>query len=92
MSGQDRNAERIEVMLADPGGVHAELVGKERFGGDLGDELVRGAGVVVVVIVAQREIAEVHDALPVAVNCDPLRPCGSRIVENASVVNTLIWA
>ena len=69
-----QHAERIEVVLADPGGVHAELVGIERLGGNVGDELVRGAGVIVVVIVAQREIAEVHDVLPVAVNCDPLRP------------------
>ena len=33
------------------------------FGGDVGDELVRGAGVVFVVVVAQREIAEIHGSL-----------------------------
>ena len=59
------HAERVEMMLADPGRVHAELVGQERFLGDVGDELVRGPGVVLVVIVAQGEIAEVHGATPV---------------------------
>ena len=48
------------MMLADPGRVHAELVGVERFGGDVGDELVGRARVVVVVIVAEREVAEFH--------------------------------
>ena len=37
-------AERIEVMLADPGRMHAELVGQERLGGDVGDELVDERG------------------------------------------------
>jgi hypothetical protein len=44
--------------------MHAELVGIERLGGDVGDELVRGAIVVFVMIVAQREIAEVHCSPP----------------------------
>ena len=47
-------------MLADPGRVHAELFGIERLGGDVGDELVRGTGIVVVMIVAEREITEIH--------------------------------
>jgi len=59
-----QHAERVEMMLADPGRVHAELFGMERFGADVGDELVRGAGVFFVVIVAQREIAEFHGRLP----------------------------
>src|SRR6185437_1002764 len=59
------HAERVEMVLADPGRMHAELVGIERFRRDIGDELVGGAGIVVVVIVAQREVAEFHDALPV---------------------------
>jgi hypothetical protein len=42
--------------------VHAELVGIERLGGDVGDELVGGAIVVFVVVVAQREIPELHFA------------------------------
>ncbi len=55
-----QHAERIEVVLADPGRMHAELVGVERLGGDVGDELVRGSTVVFVVVVAQREITELH--------------------------------
>ena len=58
--GTGKHAERIEVMLADPGRVHAELFGIERLGGDVGDELVRGTGIVVVMIVAEREITEIH--------------------------------
>ena len=53
------------MMLADPGRMHAELVGIERFGGDVGDELVRGARIVFVMVVAQREIAELHAYPPV---------------------------
>ena len=48
------------MMLADPGRMHADLVGVKRLGGDVGDELVRGAGVVLVVIIAEREVAEFH--------------------------------
>ena len=58
-----QNAERVEMMLADPGRVHAELVGIERLGDDVGDELIGGAGIVGVMVVAEREIAEVHDGL-----------------------------
>src|SRR5262249_43484491 len=59
-----QHTERIEMMLADPGRVHADLLGVERLGGDVTDELIRGAAVVFVVIVAQRKIAEVHRYLP----------------------------
>ena len=59
------HAQRVEVMLADPGRVHADLVGIQRLSRDVGDELVRRPRVVLVVIVAQREIAEVHAAPPV---------------------------
>ena len=38
--GARQDAERIEMMLADPGRMHAELVGVQRLGGDVGDELV----------------------------------------------------
>ena len=58
--GRGEHAERVEMMLADPGRMHAELVGVERLGGDVGDELVGVARVVLVVIVAQREISEFH--------------------------------
>jgi hypothetical protein len=47
--------------------VHAELVGIKRFSGDVGDELIGGARVIFVVIVAQREIAELHFFLPKSV-------------------------
>ena len=54
-----------DMVLADPGRVHTELIGMERFLGDVGDELVRRPCVVLVVIVAQGEIAEFHSAPPV---------------------------
>jgi hypothetical protein len=41
-----------------------ELVGIERFGGDVGDKLVRRARIIVIVIVAQREVAKIHGFLP----------------------------
>src|SRR5579872_3652125 len=52
------------MVLADPGRMHAELLGIERLRGDVGDELVRGAGIVLIMIVAQREITELHLVLP----------------------------
>ena len=58
--GGGEHAERVEMVLADPGRVHAELVGVERLGGDVGDELVGVARIVFVVIVAEREVAEFH--------------------------------
>src|SRR5215468_6536523 len=48
------------MMLADPYGVHAELLRVERLRRDVGDELIRRARVIQVVIVAQREVTEVH--------------------------------
>ena len=62
--GTGQHAERIEMMLADPGRMHAELVGIQRFVGDVGDELVGRARVVRVMVVAQCEIAEFHFILP----------------------------
>ena len=62
--GAGEHAERVEVMLADPGRVHAELVGIERLVGDVGDELVGVTRVVFVVVIAEREVAEVHVLLP----------------------------
>ena len=59
--GTGEDAEGAEVMLADPRGVHAQLLRVERLGGDVGDELVRRPRVVQIVVVAQREIAELHD-------------------------------
>src|SRR5580700_1597359 len=82
-------AERIEMMLADPGRMHAELVGVKRLGGDVGDELVGGAIVVFVVVVAQREITELHVRPPT--NYIFIATAG-RIDDNASVVNAIIKA
>ena len=58
--GAGENAERIEMMLADPDRMHAELLGVQRFGGDVGDELVGRAGIVLVVIVAKRKVTKLH--------------------------------
>ena len=52
------------MMLADPGRMHAELIGIERLRGDVGDEGVGVARIVFVVVVAESEIAEFHNALP----------------------------
>src|ERR1700716_26719 len=52
------------MMLADPGRIHAEPIGVQRLFGDVGDELVRRPRVVLVVIVAQGEVAEFHDVPP----------------------------
>ena len=62
--GAGQDAERVEMMLADPGRMHAELFGIERLVGDVLDEGVGGTGVVLVVIVAEREVAEFHGLLP----------------------------
>ena len=62
--GAGEHAERVEMVLADPGRMHADRLAVERLGRDVGDELIRRARVIVVVVVAQREIAEVHQSLP----------------------------
>src|SRR5262249_47100443 len=64
--GGGKEARGLEVMLADPRRMHGELLGVDRLGGDVGGYLVRSPAVVVVVIVAQREVAEVHLLLPSA--------------------------
>jgi len=48
------------MVLADPGRVHAEFVGIDRLGRDVGHELIGGPRIVGVVIVAQREVSEIH--------------------------------
>jgi hypothetical protein len=45
--------------------VHADLIGVDRLGGNVGDELVGVARVVFVVVVAEREVAELHGAPPI---------------------------
>jgi hypothetical protein len=62
--GAGEHAQRIEMVLADPCGMHAERIGEQRFVRDVGNELVRRPRIVFVVIVAQREIAEFHGASP----------------------------
>src|SRR5579862_8205115 len=52
------------MMLADPRRIEAELVGIKRLVEDVGDKAVRIAPVVGVVVVAQREITELHRRSP----------------------------
>src|SRR5262245_52855131 len=63
------------MVLADPDGMHAKLVGVECLGSDVGDELIWRAGIVLVMIVAECKVAEVHRkrVLPVALR-DTLHP------------------
>ena len=44
------HAERAEMMLADPGGMETYLLGVHRLVDDVGDEVVGGSCVVVVVL------------------------------------------
>src|SRR5207342_122927 len=62
--GAGQDSERIEMMLADPSRMHADLLSIKRLGRDVGDKLVRLAGIVRVVIVAQSKIAKLHIFLP----------------------------
>src|SRR5579862_392208 len=55
-----QNAERVEMVLADPSGMKSELVREDRFVDNIVDILVGAAAVVRIVVVAQREIAEIH--------------------------------
>jgi hypothetical protein len=66
------------MMLADPRGMQADLLGVNRLVEDIGDELVGLSPVVVVVIVAQREIAEFHLLLPVDCRVAPDWPPSQR--------------
>src|SRR5262245_58685455 len=47
-------------MLTDPGRMHAKLLGIECLGSDVDDELIRSAGIVLIMVVTEREIPEVH--------------------------------
>ena len=55
-----KHAQGAKVMLADPRRVQANLFGVNRLVENIGDEGIGPARIVVVVIVAQREIAEFH--------------------------------
>ena len=52
------------MMLADPGGMKADLLGIKRLAVDLADELLGRARVVGIAVVRQREIAEIHLSPP----------------------------
>jgi hypothetical protein len=60
------HAERIEMVFADPGRMHPELVGVKRLGSNVVDQLIGRAGIVLIMIVAQGEVAEFHFAFPSA--------------------------
>ena len=49
-------------MFTDPGGVHAQSVGLDRFVDNVGDELVRRSEIVPIAVVAEGEVAEFHGA------------------------------
>ena len=68
------HAKRAEMMLANPGGMETHLLSINRLVNDVGDEGVGGSDVVVVVVVAQGEIAEFHLRLL----CHPICACGRR--------------
>src|SRR5262249_26663611 len=55
-----KDAQSREMMLADPGRMEADRLGIERLVENVGDELVGAAPVIGIVVVAQREIAELH--------------------------------
>jgi hypothetical protein len=52
------------MMLADPGGMETHLLGINRLVYDVGDEGIGRSNVVVVVVVTQRELAELHWVSP----------------------------
>src|SRR5262249_2457357 len=90
--GQDelwagQHAERVEMVLADPNRVHAELLGVQRLVDNLLHKLVRGTRITVVVIVAEREIAELHGPSQRRSVC-----CSAMIDVKASIANTPIKA
>jgi hypothetical protein len=62
--GAGEHAQRREMMLADPCRIEPDLFGINCLVEDVGDEPVRVARIVVVVVVAEREIAKVHISLP----------------------------
>jgi len=58
--GAGGDAQRAEMMLADPDGMEAQRLGVERLVDDVEHQRVRTPGIADVMIVAQREIAEFH--------------------------------
>ena len=58
--GTREHAETAEVMLADPGGIQSYLFGVDRLVEDVGDDLIGAAPIILIVVVAQCEVAELH--------------------------------
>jgi hypothetical protein len=58
-----KHAQGAKVMLADPRRMQTNLLGRHRLVDDVGDEVVRAPGVVVVVVVAQGENSRIALAL-----------------------------
>jgi hypothetical protein len=50
----------VEVMLADPGRMHSDVLGMDRLVANLEQELLGGPRIVGIAVVAEREIAEFH--------------------------------
>jgi len=67
--GAGQDPERREMMLADPRRMEPDLLGIERLVEDVGDERIGAPPVVDVMIVAQREIAELHPCPPTGETC-----------------------
>ncbi len=62
--GAGEDAERREMMLADPRRMHPDRVGVDGLVEDVGDEQARGAHLAHVVVVAEGEVAEFLVACP----------------------------
>ena len=54
------DAEQVEMVLADPGRVQADLLRPQGLGEDVLDELLRRPRIARIAIVAQREVSELH--------------------------------
>ena len=64
--GAGEHTQGAEMMLADPRRMKPDIFGINRLVDNVGDKPVRGSAVVRIAIVAEREIAEFHWALPAA--------------------------
>src|SRR5262249_14741426 len=89
--GTGENAERAEVMLTDPRGVHAKLLRVERFDGDVGDELVRRARIVQVVVVTEREVPEFHEDSLLSTTDSPRGPRPEPMPLDVSALARQAW-
>jgi hypothetical protein len=67
--GEDRqrrgvDAEQVEMMFADPRRIQPDLLGMQRLGEDVLDELLGRARVAGIAVIGKREVAELHDGRP----------------------------